>query len=342
MSKIDRLANAADRMGVWGPWRALRSRLPLQWLTILTYHRVHPCVHDYLFDCGVIDVAPAAFEQQMALIAAECTPVGLPALRAFLAGEQLPPNPVLVTFDDGYRDNYTTALPILRRHGIPAIFFVATDYIDARRLFWWDKLNYLLKTTPRPHLTLEYPVRLDFELPAQREEAIRSLLRLIKTQYRLDVPRLLDELTLASGLDWDEARERRLADDLLMTWDDLRSLQAAGMEVQCHTATHRPLHTLVTSELVADLALGRRQLQQQLGHAPDALALPVGSPIQGLPSVRRAIERAGFRFAFTNRTGVVPLGSANPLHLQRIAIDCDWSMAHYRAVVHLPLPARSA
>jgi peptidoglycan/xylan/chitin deacetylase (PgdA/CDA1 family) len=341
MSKLSRLATLAERARLWGPLRAVRARLPFRWLTILTYHRVHPATVPYPFDRGVLDAAPEAFDRQMAVVARECSPISLGELRGFFSGQRLPPRPVLVTFDDGYRDNFDIALPILRRHGIPAVFFVATDYVAHRRLFWWDKINYLLTMTSRTRLRLTYPVRLQFDLPAQRGEAIRILLRLIKSQYGLDLERLLDELTRSCDLDWSDGLERKLADQLLVSWPELRALRQAGMEVQCHTATHRPLETISAEQLGADLELGRRQLEQQLDATVDALALPVGGPAGALESVRRAIAHAGFRFGFTNRTGVVPLASPDALHLQRIAADCDWSLPHFRAVVHLPLPARS-
>ena len=77
VSKLDSLAALVERLGTWRPWRAIRAALPLRWLTILTYHRVHPPVADYAFDRGVLDSTPTQFERQMRLLGKDCSPISL-------------------------------------------------------------------------------------------------------------------------------------------------------------------------------------------------------------------------------------------------------------------------
>src|SRR6266403_2261998 len=69
----------------------------------------------------------------------------------------LPPDGVLVTFDDGYADNFEHALPILRRHGIRALFFVTTGCLTDRQLFWWERVNLLVRRSEERALRIEYP-----------------------------------------------------------------------------------------------------------------------------------------------------------------------------------------
>ena len=79
-----------------------------------------------------LTVAPAVFEQHMRWVKEFGYPISGAQLREFLDGAELPPRPVLVTFDDGYRDNLTSAAPILRRHAIPALIFVCTGFVGAK------------------------------------------------------------------------------------------------------------------------------------------------------------------------------------------------------------------
>lgn len=336
MALRERLVALARRTGALASFRWLRPHLPLRWLTILTYHRVGEVPHGFDFDPEVLDASPAQFERQMAALRELCSPIGLGHLRDYYAGAELPPNPVLVTFDDGYRDNFETALPILRRWEVPAVFFIAVGYISQRRVFWWDRIRYLIRQARTTRLRLRYPQPLEFSLPEDRERALRVLLRTVKTHYRLDLKALLDDLTRAAGVEWDDELERRLADAHLMDWDHVRRLKTEGMEVQSHTVTHRPLHTLSASDLAHELRDSRRELEERIGAPVDALAAPVGYPLDRFGPFAESIGAAGYALGFSNGTGAAALGHAHPLQLPRVAVERDWSLARFRAELVAP------
>ena len=75
---------------------------------------------------------------------------------------------VLITFDDGYADNFEIGFPILQELGIPAVFFIPTDLIQSPRLTWWDHIAYAIKNTQKTTLTLDYPVRLSIDLQSRK------------------------------------------------------------------------------------------------------------------------------------------------------------------------------
>src|SRR5262249_6715151 len=151
--------------------------------------------------------------------------------------------------DDGYRDNYETILPLLKKHGATGTFFIATHYIDERRIFWWDKINYVLKTTTRDVVKLSYPGPIELFVAQDLRRAIRDALRVVKHSFDLDLERFLEEFAAAAGVPLDRAMEKKIADELLMTWDEIRSMQAEGMDIQSHTVTHRVLDTLPATKL---------------------------------------------------------------------------------------------
>jgi len=305
VSRSVRLALFLDRLGAADLLLRLRAAAPSPWLTILTYHRVQTVPEDFPFDEGVVDAAPDEFDRQMAILRKYFTPVGIDELCDFADGRKLPRNPVLVTFDDGYRDNLEVALPILQRHGMRAAFAIVTGHTTERRVFWWDRINYLLKKTRERHVEVAYPLplRLDLGDAARRREAIETALRVVKRHYQLDVERFLVELGRAAGVAWDDALERRLSDDLLLTWDGVRALRRAGMDVLSHSHTHRTLHTLSDPEIHEELTRSRAELEKQLGERVRAVAYPVGNRIDDRPYVRKAMAEAGYALGFTNGTG---------------------------------------
>lgn len=335
MSKRRRLAAWLHDSGALSAILRLRARARAPWLSILTYHRF-PRAEQEPFDDGVIDTSVAEFEAHVACLKRHFTIIGMDELCSFAAGGELPPNAVAITFDDGYRDNYELALPILKRHGCRAIFFVATSFIDERRLYWWDRAAYLMKCSSREVLELEYPSRFRVALEP-RSEAIFKLLRFVKACPSLDMERFLSELGKATGVAWSRELEREFADRLLMTWDHVRELRRAGMDVESHTRTHRILQTLGPAELDDELAGSRRDLLRELGHAPRALAYPIGKPLSAASPVRAALARAGYHIGLTNGTGPTPTWTKpDPFDIRRQTVARDLSTAFLMSILAVP------
>lgn len=335
MSKRARFAGLLHATGALGAILALRARATAPWLSILTYHRF-PKPGRELFDDEVIDTCVDEFERHISCVKKHFAVIGVDELCAFALGEALPPNAVAITFDDGYLDNYEHALPILQRHACKAIFFVATSFTTERRLYWWDRVAYLMKQSARPVVELEYPSHFRVEL-ADRPGAILKLLRFIKASRSMDMERFLAELSVATGIVWTRELELEFAERLLMTWDHVRALRQAGMDVQSHTRTHRVLQTLPTAELVAELEGSRRDLEREIGEAPRALAYPVGRPLCPSSPIRSVLSKAGYVIGLTNGTGPTPTwGRRDAFNIRRQTVARDLSTPLLLSMLAVP------
>lgn len=321
MGRRDLLASLLARARGLDAIMAARARLRVPVLSILTYHHVCDPRADYRFDPDVADVTPDQFRRQMALVARHFSVIDVDQLLAGLDGARLPPNPCLITFDDGYRSNREIALPILREHGMTAVFFVATSFVTERRLYWWDRIAYVVGVSTRPRLELRYPRPMTVEL-GDRAAARAALVKVIKDERELDVARYLEEMTAAAGVPWSAAIERGLAGELIMTWDEIRAMRDAGMDIESHTRGHRVLQTLDGAGLRDELDGARTDLAREMGKAPRVIAYPVGRTIAPYPQVRAAVAAAGYRCGLTNASGVVPLWRRiDHLDVGRIAVD---------------------
>ena len=337
MSQRHRFAHLLQRSGSLSAILKLRAWSPIPWLTILTYHQFPSEDGVEPFDDGVVDVTPQEFERQIVCVKKHFNVVGVPELCAFANGRSLPKNPVAIAFDDGYRSNYDTALPILKKHGCKAMFFVATSFITERRIHWWDRIAYVMKMSRRRELRLEYPVPLCLDLTGARCGAIRTAQRLVKIHPSLELPRFLAELNRAADVAWSPELDRRFSDRLLMTWDHVRALQKAGMDVQSHTRTHRVLQTLTHGELQDELDGSRDDLRRELGAPARALAYPTGKPVGRTSPVRAALEKSGYEIGLTNGTGPTPIGGGvDRFDIRRQSIDRDVSKALLLTILALP------
>jgi peptidoglycan/xylan/chitin deacetylase (PgdA/CDA1 family) len=336
------------RTGVLDGVLRLRAALRLPVLTVLTYHHVEEPGADSPFDRGVADATPEQFRRQMELVAHYGTALTIDQLvRIICEGERPPPNPVLVTFDDGYRSCLEVATPILRHVGIPATFFIATRYIEERRLFWWERVQVLLDRARRARGSGSHPItlptsRLAFDLA--QPEAAGVVTRYIKDTRGLELETFLGELDAACAAGWTLEEERRLADQLIMTWDEVRALAAAGMDVESHTRSHRVLQTVPSSQFSDELLGARLDLERELRRPVRAIAYPVGRPITDRPGLHSAVRDAGYRLGFSNATGtnaLLPtplrrLRELDPFDLRRLAMGRDFSEAMFLGQLALP------
>lgn len=340
-SSRQRLCELLDRSKITEGLLRLRSRLGSPWLTVLTYHRVFEPPEDYALDRGVIDVGQEAFDAQLQTLKQYFNIVTTEELRAHVSGEEkLPPNSAMITFDDGYLDNLRVAAPVLTKNDCRAVFFIATSFIEERRIYWWDRIAYLLNRAENKEavIELDYPTKLVLDLGKKRDQALGTLLQLIKEQFALDLERLLSSLAEQLGVPWDRDIERALANETVMQWDELRELQSMGMDIQSHTRTHRALHTVPFCELVSELKGSKDELERELKTDVYAISYPIGRANDRLDSVQKALEDAGYELGFTNGTGPhLLLGSQdNRFNIPRIAMEPDYTGAFFRGVMAIP------
>jgi peptidoglycan/xylan/chitin deacetylase (PgdA/CDA1 family) len=263
-------------------------------LSILIFHRVL-AEPDPLFPR---EVTVSTFDAQMRWLKATCNVLPLPEAVERMKSGTLPTRAASITFDDGYADNHTLALPILQRHGLHATFFIATAYLNGGRMFN-DTVIEGVRRSPLTTLDLR---ELDMGVhpldshPA-KAQAIGKILRRVKY------------LPLGAREDAAEDIARRagghpLPDDLMMTTDQVRALQAAGMEIGGHTHRHPILAGLSANEAEAEIAAGMSWLQNTLGTPVRLFAYPNGKPgTDYLPGQSEILRRLGLDAAVSTQRG---------------------------------------
>ena len=338
----ERVAGWLHKAGALGAVMELRRIAPLPLLSIVTYHHIAEQDESYPYDPNVADANPAQFRRQMETLARYGTPIGVDDLLRALSGAPLPKNPVMVTFDDGYRSCHDVALPILRAVGVRATFFVATSFITERRLYWWERISLLLRKAQNQQITLRYPAWVALDASSPRAHDV--LTKIIKDTRDLDLDRFLAELARALGVEWTRQIEASYADQLIMTWDQVRALARAGMDVESHGRNHRVLQTLDDQALLDEVTGARLDLEAQLGRPVRAIAYPVGRRITAEPRIRDALTRAGYQLGMSNHSGVNRwwppslrgLAPIDPFDIRRLATDRTMSDAMFLTQVAVP------
>ena len=175
------------------------------------------------------------------------------------------------------------------------------------------------------------------QLDARDPKLPKKLNDTIKNTPGLDVERFVTDIFTAFQVDWNADLERRHADELVMSWDHVRALARAGMDVESHTRNHRVLQTLTPEELVGELAGSRAELEANLGRKVRAIAYPVGRPVHRDPHIRDAIVAAGYQVGMTSVAGVMRMGGAvDRFNLPRLLTDRTMSEAMWMTQIALP------
>ena len=343
VSLHERVAALLDRTGALEAALQARRIVPVSTVSIVSFHRIADILDDDPFDPDVVDATPAQFRRHVETLARIGTPIGMETLVRALDGAELPPNPVMVTFDDGYRSCRDIALPILRELGVPATFFIATAFAAERKLYWWEQIAAVLHAARGRTAVLAYPGPL--RIVASDPRSRRLLDDIIKNTFGLDIARFLGELRTALDVPWSPEIEAGLATSLIMTWDDVRALADDGMDIESHTRTHPVLETLDDDRLRDELVGSRRDLEGELGRPVRGIAYPVGRrpPMR----VRRAVAEAGFRIGLTNASGVnyvwpsaarraLPL---DPFDIRRLSTERSQSDAMFLTQIAVPFLA---
>jgi peptidoglycan/xylan/chitin deacetylase (PgdA/CDA1 family) len=289
---------------------------------VLTYHRIDREEHTPGLDPRLISATPEEFERQMAYVAAYRQALTLDELLAVRRGERpLPPRPVVVTFDDAYRDFAEHAWPVLRRHGVPATLFVPTSYPgEPARAFWWDRVHAALTLTSRRSPVDTPAGRLPLATPEERASGLRALHEWIEAAPHAHALAAVD----------------RLADDLdvppphgtVLGWRELKTLADEGLALAPHTRTHPLLHRIPLEEAKAEVTGSRDDLRRELGAAHPAFAFPGGGRT---PELVAWLPQAGFELAFTTARGGNRLAGADWLSLRRINVGRRSSVPVIRA-----------
>ncbi len=241
-----------------------------------------------------------------------------------LGSGRLPARAACITFDDGYADNHDVALPILRRHRLPATFFIATGYLSGGRMFNDSIVELVrrcpLSALPLAGLGLELPDSLPLADDAARRAAAGAVIDRLK--YRAPAERL----ELARALQA-QAQVPALPEDLMMQPEQVRALHRAGMQIGAHTVTHPILARLDDAAARDEIARGKAALEGMVGAPVTLFAYPNGRPQTDYCGRDVALVRElGFTAAVSTAWGRAEAGT-DRFQLPRFT---PWDVARWR------------
>ena len=289
---------------------------------IVAYHRVIPDDSgDLSFVQPGMYVTSDTFEMHLHHLQARYAVVPLEQLVAMQDGDAC-----AITFDDGWRDNYATAFPLLRQHGLPATVFLATNLVGTARWPWPDRVCFYvhlaapadLSAVLEPAWREEVGTSFGTSVPsgdrfAAAEEIVHRLKRLGHDVLTRVVGRLDDRFT-----DLDVALHQQRP---WLTWEEAREMAEHGISFGSHTENHVILTKVPLLEARHEIIHSRTELSTRLGQPVTAFCYPNGAYN---PDIVRMVAEAGYQCAVTTKSGSLQC-PARPFELNRILVHNDIS-----------------
>ncbi len=301
-------------------------------VSILTYHRVLPqseLTEQYIQPGMYVSVD--AFNRQMQFLKRHCTVLSFADLLAMWSAKQWDAEQryCVVTFDDGWLDNYRHAFPLLKWYGIPATIFLPTDYIGTDRWFWPDRVSWLWPRWSERSETEQQRVWHTVRTrhgwckglePALMSSDVDGFIERCKTQSYDQMTEFIQS--------WADALHVSLPPDRqVMNWDEVREMAKSGISFGSHSVTHKILTTVSDEELLQEVQGSWDALRGHLDRTVPVFCYPNGNWNEKIGSV---VEVAGYEAAVTMEFGHETGVPANRYGLKRInvhhAITCSDSL----------------
>jgi peptidoglycan/xylan/chitin deacetylase (PgdA/CDA1 family) len=282
---------------------------------ILMFHHVRPWTERDFAPNRLLEITPDFFDAAIGLVKARG--FDIISLDAALERIVAPMNRpfVVLTFDDGYRDNVEHALPVLEKHAAPFTMFVTSGFADRTARLWWIELEEAMRRLDR--VTVQ-GMQLSTATAAEKERAHAMLYRTLRAGPEERLLEVCAELCEQAGITPSD-----LPAALCLDWPGVEQLSQHPLAtIGVHTLTHPMLAKHAESFVRRELAESRARIEQAIGKPARHLAYPVGDPTSAGPREFTIARELGFASAVTTRPGMVfPEHAAHPTALPRLSVN---------------------
>jgi len=334
LSKRKILSSALNYTGITF-LQGLRQKKQNTVLTIVTYHRIIDPDKIDSANREVVSATPKEFEKQMKFVSEHFTPIDFFDLKEIVEKKKaVPQNPIIISFDDGYRDNYDNAFPVLKKFNLKGVIFLATGFIGTDKTFWWDEISSIILETSKKQICIpsisEKFLKLSEKSDVKyRRQFIEELLNKIKTMPESKKNGIINELREVCG-------NIKNSQSVMLDWNMALEMQKNGVELGAHTVNHPVLSQIKHDDIRREIALSGFEIREKTGIKPVSFCYPVGKKTSFNEIIAEEVKTQGFSFAVTLIHGTNYISDISPFHLKRVNINYLDTFAEYKAKLLFP------
>jgi len=239
---------------------------------ILAYHKITDR-DDFLS----LATSVTTFKKQMEFLKINYSIISLKEAVSLLKAKQpLPKRAVVITFDDGSKDIFNNAFPVLKELRIPATIFLTVEPIEKHKLLWFDFIAFVIKTSRRKTLNLEFFGLGNYLINTLQEK--KSATEQIVAQCKKMNAKLRDSLCefLKNKLLMDADDLRGKIENEILSWEEIIQMQSSDINFGAHTMSHTILTNMPLQEAELEICESKRTIEQRTGRPCESFAFPNG------------------------------------------------------------------
>lgn len=318
MNKTKNNMNKKLKMELLNIWKksGLKKYFSMhEYVLILTYHKVNN-----FYDMSNLSVDEEIFNMQMMFCKENFDVINMDYAVSLIQSGNVDRRYCVVTFDDGYRDNYDVAVPLLAEHGLPATLFVTCDAIESGR-FGWGEFDRAILGFHEDSLDLSKWKLGAYSLRSvgEREKALvalHSLLKKCPNSLKVEVFNYVSSI----------CSQRYSSPRYMMNWNEILSISKSDLfTIGAHTVTHPILSKISCDDASFEIMNSKSILEDKIGKPVDFFAYPNGR-VEDIGDFAQSIVAAsGYKAACTMNQGLND-SNADVFALKRINVDMEMSV----------------
>ncbi|MBU0599286.1 polysaccharide deacetylase family protein [bacterium] len=287
-------------------------------IIILMYHRILNLSFNFSFDEALISATPQSFETQMSYLKNKYEVINFNDLHSIVLHKEKIQRPkVIITFDDGYLDNYLYAYPILKRYRLPALIFLTTDYIEGKRkLFWWDEVAYLIKQTKETYIEIDKIGSYFLDSPALKKATITKIQSIFKKITEEEKNKAMDRLRNTCQV------ETNCLEKMFLSWEQVKEMSKDNISFGAHTCSHVIASKVSLAKAKEEIVCSKKIIEEQINQEVKVFAYPNGKEDDYNQEIIKILQENKFHYAVLTIDGSNSIESIakNPYILRRVGL----------------------
>jgi len=207
--------------------------------------------------------------------------------KAILEKKTLPKKTIVITFDDGYKDNFSYAFPILKKYKIPATIFLTTGYIGTNKIFWWDRVGYILNNSDLQKIDLGNITLSKYENKSQYIDIIIDEIKKMPDEKR---KREINKIEESSKV----KLPKNIGNDMFLTWDEVKEMSESKISFGAHTVNHPILTNITLKQAEIEIKKSKEDIEKRINTSVNTFSYPNGLIEDFNKEIIKILKKNGF------------------------------------------------
>ena len=267
-------------------------------------------------------ISKKLFLKQMRFLKKNCNVISINELEKYKKEKKIEKNTVIITFDDGFENNFKVAVPILKKLNLPCIFYISTGMIGKKNMFWVDKIEDIINRTKRKYIDLKLEKNFRFSLKSKLEKikAVKKIKKYCKSISALKKDILINNLSIISKI---KPSNRYSKNYRVMNWKQLKLIAKNDLfEIGGHSFNHDILTRLPVSKMKRNIKKSIAPLEKKLNIKIKHYSYPEGQSSDYNNNIKKYLRSLGVKICPTAIHGIATLDDDN-FEIKRIMVGIN-------------------